>query len=290
MSNRKTFLQQSALLTAGVLFFPSCMSVKSNTKIGLQLYTLRDIIGQDVSGVINKVAEIGYQNVEVYGYTSSDGFWGLTPKEFKAILKDNRLDSSSGHYGLEEFIRTGKEKELRAAIDASNILGHEYITLPHLEEDLRGSIDTYNMIADKMNKVAAICKESGLKFAYHNHDFEFADLGNGTTAYKIFLDNTDPSLVHFEPDLYWVVRSKNDPIALFTEYADRFPMWHVKDMDKLSPELNTEIGSGSIDFKFLFKNSKLSGLKHLFVEQENFSKDPYQSIRESYDYIKNELI
>lgn len=293
MSNRKTFLQQSALLAAGVFFLPSCMSgSKSSKKIGLQLYTLRDVIGQDVAGVIKKIADIGYRDVETYGYSATDGFWGLSPKEFNTLLDENNLKSSSGHYGLEEYLRTDKEDELRSAIEAAKMIGNEYVTLPYLSEDLRGSVDTYKIVAEKMNKMGKICKESGTKFAYHNHSFEFTDLGDGETGYQILLENTDPNLVQFELDLYWVARSGNDPIALFNKHHHRFSMWHVKDMDKTNQDLNTEIGSGSIDFKPIFKEAKLSGMKHFFVEQENFSagKDPFESIKDSYVFIENSLV
>src|SRR5690606_2803360 len=251
------------------------------------LYTLRDIIAQDVSGVIKKVADIGYQDVEPYGFSAADGYWGMSPKEFKSLLDSNNLKSSSGHYDLEEFIRTGKEDQLHATIEAANVLGQEYVTLPYLQEDLRGSADTYKMIAEKMSIMAETCKKSGLKFAYHNHDFEFTNLGNGETGYKIFMENTDADLVQFELDLYWVQHSGNDPIELFKKYPGRFTMWHIKDMDKVNRDLNTEIGTGSMDFKPVFKNAQLSGMKHFFVEQENFSqgKDPFQSIRESFDFI-----
>jgi len=265
---------------------------KSTKRIGLQLYTLRDIIAPDVSGVIKKVADIGYQDVETYGFSAADGFWKLSPKELKSLLDENNLKSSSGHYDLEEFIRTGKEDQLHATIEAANILGQEYVTLPFLSEDLRGSADVFKMIADKMNKMAETCKKSGLKFAYHNHDFEFKDLGNGETGYKIFMENTDPDLVQFELDIYWVQHSGNNPITLFNDHSGRFTMWHVKDMDKTNRDLNTEIGTGAIDFKPIFNDAKLSGMKYFFVEQENFSqgKDPFQSIKESFDYINKELI
>jgi len=290
MSNRKDFLQQSALLAAGLLFAPSCISAKSNMKIGLQLYTLREIIGQNVPGVIKKVAQIGYQNVETYGFSSNDLFWGLKPKDFKSILDDNNLVSSSGHYSIEDFIRTDNKEELQLAIEAAKHVGQEYLTVPYLSEDLRLTADDFRMIADKLNQAAEMCKEADLKLAYHNHDFEFKDLGDGESGYKIFLKNTDPDLVQFEMDLYWIIRSGNDPLVLFNENPGRFVMWHIKDMDKANPEINTEVGAGSIDFKSIFKESKQSGLKHIFMEQENFSMDPFESIKESHDYIKKELI
>jgi len=306
MKSRKDFLKQSAMLAAGALILPSCMSgtnntsdsqeanneaslTASDTNIGLQLYTLREIIGQDVSGVIGKVAAIGYKDVEGYGFSSKGGFWGLSPQEFKALLDQNNLISTSGHYGIEEFIRTDSKDELQAIIDAAKVIGNEYVTVPYLSEDLRTS-DSYKMIADKLNIAAEMCKTAGLKLGYHNHDFEFADLGDGETALKIFMKNTDPDLVQFELDIYWAVRSGNDPIALFNEFPGRFAMWHIKDMDKATPTINTEVGSGSIDFKTIFTGAKQSGMKHFFVEQENFSMDPYESITQSFNYIKTELI
>ncbi|HUH18874.1 sugar phosphate isomerase/epimerase [Albibacterium sp.] len=306
MKSRKDFLRQSAMLAAGAIILPSCMSGGDNTSktqdanneasgtasdlnIGLQLYTLREIIGQDVTGVIGKVAAIGYKDVESYGFSSTGGYWGLSPLEFKALLDQNNLVSTSGHYGIEEFIRTDSKDELQAIIEAAKVIGNEYVTVPYLSEDLR-SLDSYKMIADKLNIAAEMCKEAGLKLGYHNHDFEFADLGDGETALKIFMKNTDPALVQFELDLYWAVRSGNDPLALFKEFPGRFAMWHIKDMDKTTPGLNTEIGSGSIDYKAIFTGAKESGMKHIFVEQENFSIDPFESITQSFNYVNTELI
>ncbi|RZL21642.1 MAG: sugar phosphate isomerase/epimerase, partial [Pedobacter sp.] len=111
------------------------------------------------------------------------------------------------------------------------------------------------------------------------------------TGYDVFLTETDKNLVNFELDLYWVARSGNDPLALFKKYPGRFPMWHVKDMDKAKPEQNTEVGKGSIDFKAIFAEKKLSGMKHFFVEHENnYNPNPIGSIKTSCDYIKANLI
>ena len=125
--------------------------------------------------------------------------------------------------------------------------------------------------------------------AYHNHDFEFTKYGN-ETGYETLLSGTDKDNVKFEMDLYWVVRSGNDPVELFRKHPGRFPMWHVKDMDKTNPKINTEVGTGSIDFKSIYKNSKEAGLEHLIEEQENFSIDPFVSIKKSFDYVNHDLI
>lgn len=129
-----------------------------------------------------------------------------------------------------------------------------------------------------------------MKLAYHNHDFEFKKFGN-QTGYDILLQETDKKLVDFELDLYWAVRSGNDPLQLFKANPGRFTMWHVKDMDKSKADWNTEIGEGSIDFKAIFAESKLSGMKHFFVEQEtNYSPNPSDSIKTSWEYVSKQLM
>lgn len=301
MANRKVFLQQSALLAAGVLLGSACRTSTNNNEtaqsdeasqvakeIGIQLYTLREYIGQDVKGVLQQVAKIGYSDVEPFGFSSKAGFWGLTPAEFKKLLDDHGLKSTSGHYGFDEFLRTDATTDLMATIEAAKTIGNEYITLPWLSEDLHTDADMYKLIADKMNRMGEICKDAGLKFAYHNHDFEFETLADGSRGYDIFLAECDPALVDFELDLYWVVRTGNDPLALFDKHPGRFTMWHVKDMDKAKPELNTEIGSGSIDFQSIYDARDKAGLKHMFVEQENFSMDAFESIKQSYDVINDQ--
>lgn len=288
MISRRNFMQQAGLATAAFLVRPNILCskpVKTKT-IGLQLYTLRDVIGEDVKGVIAKVAEAGYREVELYGYTRKDKFWGLEARALKELLDQNNLHSPSGHYAIDQFLSPeGREDDLKAYIEAGQILGHTYITAPYLDERFRQSADAYKVIAEKFNKAAGICKEAGLEFAYHNHNFEFEQKGD-TSGYDILLKETDPSLVKFELDIYWAVRAGKDPVTMFQQHPHRFVMWHVKDMDRQKPNLNTEVGKGSIDFKKIFAAAKESGVKHVLVEQENFSIDPFESIRESCEYIR----
>ncbi|KEQ28972.1 sugar phosphate isomerase/epimerase family protein [Pedobacter antarcticus] len=289
MNSRRTFLKQAGLVAAGALILPSYACAAPAKVVGLQLYSLREQLPADVRGVIGKVAQAGYKEVETYGYSVKDKFWGLTPKEFKALLDENGLSAPSGHYGLDNFIATGNQEDLKADIEAASAIGSEYIVVPYLGDALRGGEDQWKKTAQKLNEAAAIAKSNGIKIAYHNHDFEFAPVGN-TTGYEILLKETDPEAVKFEMDIYWVVRSGNDPVKLFTDHKGRFPMWHVKDMDKADHTINTEVGSGTIDFKKLYSHANLAGLKHLIVEQENFSMDPYASIKQSADYIKKEIL
>jgi|SRR5690606_1563699 len=292
MTSRRTFIQQAGLITAAVLAKPlvSCSALKAETgKIGIQLYTLREQLKGGVKDVISKVAQAGYKEVETYGYSRKDKFWGLEPKAFAELLKANGLTSPSGHYGFDEFLSTGKENDLQSYIEAAAILEQRYITVPYLSQQMRSVADDYKRIAEGLNKAAEICRRSNIGLAYHNHDFEFEKFDR-TTGYQILLGETDPALVKFEADLYWIVRAGLDPVELFKQNKGRFVMWHVKDMDKTNPKINTEVGAGSIDFKQIFKEAKTAGVEYIFVEQENFSIDPYQSISKSYKYVKNDLL
>jgi sugar phosphate isomerase/epimerase len=292
MNSRRNFIKQASIAAAGVVLIPSfaCSPAGAAEKrIGIQLYSLRDLLPKDVKGVIKKVAQAGYKQVETYGYSVEGKFWGLAPADFSSLLKDNGLTAPSGHYGLDKFFTDGDTEDLKAYIDASKVIGGEYITVPYLGDNLRKDIDGYKSVAAKLNQAAELCKASGLKLAYHNHDFEFQKHGD-TTGYEVMLKETDPNLVKFELDLYWVMRSGNDPKKLFTENPGRFPMWHVKDMDKADEALNTEVGTGSIDFKKIFEDAKLAGLEYPFLEQENFKIDPYESIKTSFNYINTELV
>lgn len=291
MINRRNFIQQSALLSAGLLIAPPFASAKTFKKTGLQLYTLRSEIVKDVKGVIKKIAADGYNDVETYDYSVKNKFWGLDPKEFGTLLKDNDIESSSGHYGMEMLITSGKYDDLKTYIEAANIVGQKYIVLPHLAPALRASSDQYKDIADKINKAAEMCKGAGLNFSYHNHDFEFDKLPDGLVGYDILLKNTDSKLVKFEMDLYWAVRGGRNPIDLFHEYPGRFVMVHIKDMSKNDPKLETEIGKGTINFKEILANAKLAGITAFFMEQENnYSPDVFGSVAESALYIKKELM
>jgi len=292
MNSRRSFIKNAGIAAAGAMILPSfaCSALAApKRKIGLQLYSMRELLPKDVRGTIAKIAEAGYNEVETYGYSVKDKFWGLDPKSFKALLDQHGLTAPSGHYGMDPFIQTGDQEALKSYIEAAKIVGGEYITVPYLGDDLRKTQDDWKKVAGRLNEASAICKAGGLKLAYHNHNFEFVKFGE-TTGYDILLKETDPNAVKFELDLYWVVRSGNDPVKLFTDHPGRFPMWHVKDMDKANNTINTEVGSGTIDFKKIYENAKLAGLEHLIVEQENFALDPYVSIKQSADYIKKNII
>nr|WP_294787001.1 sugar phosphate isomerase/epimerase [uncultured Flavobacterium sp.] len=289
MISRRNFIVTTGLAITAVLASPSFAFSMNKKEIGLQLYTLREELPKDVKGTLEKVANAGYTTVETYGFSTKDQFWGLTPKELKKILDDNSLKAVSGHYNLGSFLYDGNTTELIASIEAAKVLKNEFLTVPWIEEPFR-NIENYKKIASRLNEAAKMCHKAGLKLAYHNHDFEFKK-HDGSTGFEILLKETDKDLVFFELDLYWVIHSGNDPLQLFKENPGRFKMWHVKDKDKNNTDLNTEVGSGTIDFKPFFEAAKQSGMIHFFVEQENnFASNSFECIKSSYDFISKNLI
>jgi sugar phosphate isomerase/epimerase len=287
MTNRRIFIKQSALLFAGLSADPASL-LKKKKKIGLQLYTMRAALAKDPKTTIEKIGSIGYTDVETFGYTGGK-YFGYEPKAFSQLLKDNKLISTSGHYGLNNYLyQNASDDEVKKLIDAVKTLGQEYLTIPSVQRSATAA-DDYKPLAEKMNKAARLCKDAGITLGYHNHDFEFKDLPGGK-GYDVLLKETDPSLVKFELDLYWAVKGGQDPITMFKQHPGRFPLWHVKDMDKVANTKNTEVGLGSIDFKKIFSNAKLSGMKHFYVEMDTFQIDPFESITKSYQFINKNII
>jgi sugar phosphate isomerase/epimerase len=290
MTTRRTFLAQAGLATAGVLLAPGLLKAATKNYPGLQLYSLRDQLPKDVKGVIAKVAKAGYKEVETFGYDAKTGYWGLHSKDFSKLLKDNGLTTPSGHYGIDSFFGKGDTEDLKRYIEVANTIGQSYVVIPSLNGEFIKTVDECKAVAEKMNKAADICKASGLKLGYHNHNFEWKPLGGGATFYDTILKETDPKLVHMEMDIFWVVRAGQDPVNIFAQHPGRFALVHIKDRDKTNPDINTEIGKGSIDFKTIIPKARAAGVTHFIMEQENYTNiDPYVSITESCNYMKNTL-
>ncbi|WP_316817736.1 sugar phosphate isomerase/epimerase [Pedobacter nyackensis] len=292
MNSRRTFIKNAGLAAAGAMLLPSfaCTTAAAKRKTGIQLYTLREQIPHDVKGVIEKIAKTGYKEVETYGFNAANGYWGMDPKSFKNLLTANGLTSPSGHFVIDDFITSGNKELLKPLIEGSAAIDNRYFTIAWMGEPLRKTLDGYKKVAERLSEAAELVKQSGMKLAYHNHAFELDKHEGGATGYEVMLNGTDKSMISFEMDLYWIVRSGNDPVAFFNKYPGRFVMWHVKDMDKTNNAINTEVGSGTIDFKNIYKHAKQAGLEHLIVEQENFAMDPFASIKQSYEYVNRELI
>ena len=250
---------------------------------------------QDPAGTLAKVAQIGYNSVEGATYTGTQKFYGMEPAAFTKVLKQNGLIMPSSHYVLGMAQNQGQTVQgtiLRGwdkAVDDAAQVGVKYMVCAYLQESERGNIDQYKRLAEQLNKAGQRCKKAGIQLCYHNHDFEFA-AQSGQLPYNILLKETDKELLKMELDLYWATKAGHDPVALFRQHPGRFPLWHVKDMDKTEKRDFTEVGNGSIDFKKIFAQRKLAGLQYFFVEQDRTPASPFDSIRSSITYLKSSLL
>jgi sugar phosphate isomerase/epimerase len=240
-------------------------------RIGVQMYTVRDLLTADTAGTLDAVAGMGYVEVETAGYA------GLTPHEFATLLKNAGLNAPSAHVPLTD-IESAPERLLEAAA----VVGHRYLVVPWLDPALRGSIDGYARVGEVLNGFGEVCAAQGIQLGYHNHDFEFAPI-DGVVPYDVLLERCDADLVKFEMDLFWAAKAGADTAAYFRAWPGRFPMCHVKDMTAAGEMV--AVGDGRIDFAALFDAGATGGLEHYFVEHDN-PEDPLASIRRSFESVE----
>ena len=292
MTTRRTFLQQAGAFASAALVFP-IEQPGPRYKLGLQLYTMRAALSRDVEGTLKRVAAMGYEEFETYGFDPEGmRYYRLPAKDFAQLLRDMKLTAVSGHYDLNRFMSTSIDDLKRyvdRSIEGAHALGQEYITWPLLDEGDR-TIERFKVAAERLNIAGETIKKAKLQLAYHNHDFEFVEQ-NGQIGYDIILKETDPALVKLQIDLYWIAHgSKLTANEWFKRQPGRFVMWHVKDMHKVSRDY-TEVGNGTIDFTKIWPDASLAGMKHFFVEQGgNFTHDPFTSVSDSADYVKRVLL
>ncbi len=292
MVTRRKFIQQSSVLAATMMVDKTSL-FKLHKELGLQLYTVRNEI-RDLSNTLHKVYEAGYTILEMYGYNNRM-FFGNTVQQMAELLKQNNLKTVSGHYGLADMMY---QKEYnwdswKYLMEDATILGQKYVALPWVEPKYR-TADNFKLIAERLNKGGELSKKAGITTVYHNHDFEFTKMDDGTTYYEMLLKSTDPKLVKFEMDMYWMYYAGQDPVEWFQKYPQRFPLWHIKDMEAATaaaPKGQTcEVGKGIIDWKTLFKSKKMAGLDYAFVEQEQYRNPVFEGIKFSADYMKTNLL
>ncbi len=285
--NRRNFLQTAGTVTAATLLTSKMGWAAGDHKIdkvGLQLYTVRDLMKDDFDGTIAKVAQIGYKEVEFAGY------FGRTGAQVKAACDKNGLTPISTHVQYDEL-----DDKFPSVIDTSKTIGLSYIVCPWIPEELRKSPDIWKQAAAKFNRCGELSKKAGIQFAYHNHWFEFLAT-DGKLPYDLLLKECDANLVKMELDLCWITAAGGDPVKYFNAYPGRFPLVHVKDLKTL-PKVTTggsqnygdtvdltEVGSGLIDWKRIFALSEKAGIKHYIVEHDH-PKQPFDSIAKSYDYL-----
>jgi sugar phosphate isomerase/epimerase len=308
---RRKFIQSGAMGLTGLLLARSANATffagKKMPNVGLQLYTLGDMMTTDPQGTLEKLAAIGYKELESAG-SQKGNFYADTPKALSAMIKAAGMTWRSAHVGGAPFNMSQIMKMAKTAEDSARIQKYldkmkdqpKSLNLKENYQELAdaaaeggigylvcssipvNTLDEIKSAVEVFNKSGEACKKVGVQFAYHNHTSEFDEI-EGHRPFDYILANTDKDMVKMELDLAWATKAKQDPVALFKMHPGRFPLWHVKDLDKttMSP---AEVGTGIVDFKTIFDNAKASGMKYYFVEQDGAPK-PIQNVTNSYNYL-----
>lgn len=298
MHNRRDFIRKTTGFVAGTLAmssFPPSFLKPAYPPPGIQLFTFFNVIDNDVDGTLKRIANIGYIEIES-AFSKKGGYYGLTPKQFAALLKSFGLRWKSHHVlGAPFKLPPGAKMPLDAdgkplslppmrnlrdnmqvLVDEAAEGGVEYLVCANTPVN---TLDEIKSSVEVLNRTDEACKKAGLRFAYHNHDAEFREV-EGKIPYELILSGTTMKM---ELDLAWAVKGGHDPVELFRQNPGRFPLWHVKDLDN-THEIILPAGSGTIDFKRIFAESETAGLKFYFVEHD-MPKDPWESIQKSYTYM-----
>jgi sugar phosphate isomerase/epimerase len=266
--NRRTFF---AMLAAGwASRFRSIQPLRID-RVGIQLYTLRSEMERDVEGTLASVGRIGYREVEFAGY------FGRSPAQLRAALRSAGLDAPAAHVEAKTV-----EVDWARTLDEAAAVGHEFIVAAWIDADRRTTLDDWKRWAERFGPAAEQAKAAGLRFAYHNHDYEFTAV-EGRVPYELLLESTDPGLVDFEMDLFWLIRAGGDPLAYFARHPHRFPLVHVKDMD--AARRMVDVGRGTIDFRRIFAQAEQAGIHHYFVEHDE-PVSPFESARVSFEAMR----
>jgi sugar phosphate isomerase/epimerase len=227
-------------------------------QIAIQLYTLRNEASNDLHGTLQRLAQIGYKDVELAG------MYGYSAAQFRAMLDDAQLRAVSAHIPIGEF-----EERLDKVVEDGQTLGLDWIVIPWIGEDLRNE-KTLRQLGEKMTVWGSAIQGAGMKFGYHNHNFEFDNrTANGETLWEMLVKETDPATVSFELDAYWAMRGGFDPANLLREYADRIGLLHLKDANKEDPTRDTPFGDGALDWGAILAAARAANVAWYIVEQDH---------------------
>ncbi|MCW5924684.1 MAG: sugar phosphate isomerase/epimerase [Saprospiraceae bacterium] len=282
--SRRQFLKNTSLAAAGTVLAPqhllNALSFPPIQHLGVQLWSIREDMGKDTPGTVKALANMGYREVEGFGY--SDGkMFGMPIADFSKLLKDNGISMPSSHVMFTSKSFDAASKSLtdsaKKAIDDAAAIGQKYVVCPYMIDEDRAAV------ADMVKVFAAAgeyAKKAGLRFGYHNHDFEFTKRGpDNRLIVEWLLHEVDPKLMAMEMDIYWVAFAHHNPLDWINLYPGRWELCHAKDMAKTEKRESIEVGDGSIDFTAIFKQSQKAGLKYYIVELENYVTTPLEGVK-----------
>ncbi|WP_026462634.1 sugar phosphate isomerase/epimerase family protein [Adhaeribacter aquaticus] len=293
--NRREFLWQAGALTAGVMLAPQLVQAATKPRIGLQLYTCRQLLDQDLNGTLKQIASIGYKELESASGAKGH-YYGMKPKELSNMVADMGMKLRAHHVTAGRIPQAGQPVQtdptrmtlfdgLQQHVDMAAEAGLSYLVC---SSSNFSNLDELKRVIELFNRAGEACKKAGMTFAFHNHDREFKPM-EGQIPYELMLSQTDKDLVKFELDLFWILKAGTDPVDMFKKNPGRYALWHVKDMDNTENKNFTEIGNGTIDFKPIFAAAKTSGMKYFFVEQDRTPGNPLDSIAISYKNLSKVL-
>jgi len=286
--DRRHFLSlgSGALLTAAISSRMGFQGPEKLKDIGLQVYTLRDMLAKDPEGTLRSVANLGYSHIELFGYRNGK-YFGKSISEIKGLTDDLGLRVTSAHYlsGQQSTDMGTPVNQWEKAVADAAALGQQYMAIAYLMPEERKTLDDYRRVADILNRAGEITAQYGLTMAYHNHDFEFTPL-EGQLPADILLKKTDRNLVKFELDIYWIVKAGQDPLAFFRANPGRVPLWHIKDMEKGTGDF-APVGDGTIPWATLFREQGTASMTHFFVEQDTHRiGTPLENIGKSFRWLR----
>lgn len=279
MPTRRNMLRSLALSSA---WTAAHLNARQLRAIGVQLYTVRDVLPKKPAETLRAIREMGYTELEAT-YDGLDKIWpaiaacGMRPVSIH--LKDTFLDDAQ----QDAFAR---------ALEQCKQWGFQFAVLPAIPEKQRGDLDVLRGLGAKLNRAGEKARAAGLRFCYHNHAFDFRPLA-GTTSFDMLVERVDPKLCGFEVDCFWASVAGRDPAELIARLKGRIPMIHLKDkasgaavrFDESDKKPLREVGSGSIDWVKVLEAARAAGVEHYFVEQDVTPGDPLDSLRKSWAYL-----
>jgi sugar phosphate isomerase/epimerase len=280
--NRREFFS-SSLASLALLAGSRLYGTRVPRPIGLQMYTVREQAERDLAGVLQAISKIGYREVELY--------WNLyshPATKLRKVLADHGLRAPSGHLDYDGFA---------SKLDYARTLGLTYVVCPMLPKDMWNSLEGYKRAAEQFNLWGEKAHELGMRFGFHNHNYEFRRFGE-TTGVDTLVALTDPKLVWLEIDCYWVTEAGHDPVEMLNRYGKRVSMIHIKDRKPgfppsqeldASAEHFTEVGTGTINWKAVLAAAQKAGVEHYFVEQDSGERPPLESVAISYRNLRSLL-
>jgi len=276
MLNRREFVGTAALGTAALALKPAAFAKSADRPLGVQLYTVRSIIGDDLHGTLAAIRKIGYRTVETFVAE-----YKMPAKDLRQAILDAGLTVPSAHFGYPDF-------GLR--FDYAKDLGAECVVCSSIPGTIANSADGYKKAADQYNQWGEQAKKMGMKFGFHNHNMEFKDYG-GVTGFDVLMANTDPALVQWQMDCYWVAQAGHDPVEMLRKYGKRMQSLHLKDRKPNVPTSTdtgaasahfTEIGTGTLDWVTILKLAGKEHIQNMYVEQDQVERPPLESLQISY--------